>query len=247
MNYFMPLRDQYNHSSLNEIGKSYNSLEDALLIIEKSLENQQEDEITYNYLMALAPTEEEKSIIISIRNDNVKHDEFLREIYAFYKKESASRLRSSDCTYSEAYIPQIKKARLNEMEKIYRYRNILTGLTDTYYKDMMLEALTDCIIHLSEYDYILYLNLERNLSNKKNLRQVTEFTLEELSRYDGSNGNPAYVAVNGIVYDLSSAASWGGGTHFGLTAGMDLTLQFEKCHSTPLILSKLPKVGILKS
>ncbi|WP_238881850.1 cytochrome b5 domain-containing protein [Clostridium sp. YIM B02551] len=247
MNYFVPFGNPFNHSSFDEIGKSYRSVEEVLVIIEKSFDNQQEDEIAYNYLMALSQTEEEKSILISIRDDNLKHDGFLREIYAFYKKQCAPMLRSSDCTYSEAYIPQIKKARLSEMENVYRYRNIMTGLTDKYYRDMMLEALTDCIIHLSKYDYILYLNLERNLSSRKKLRQIKEFTLEELSRYDGSNGNPAYAAVNGIVYDLSNEASWGGGTHFGLTAGMDLTLHFEKCHSTPPILSKLPKVGILKS
>lgn len=247
MNYFIPFRDPYNHSSLDEIGKPYTSMEDALLIIEKSLENQEEDEISYNYLMALAQTDEEKSIIISIRNDDVKHEGFMREIYAFYKKQSATKLRSSGCTYSEAYIPQIKKSRINEVEKINRYRNILTGLPDKYYKDMMLEALTDCFIHISKYDFILYLNLERISSNKKNLRQLKEFTLEELSRYDGSNGNPAYVAINGIVYDLSNETSWGGGTHFGLTAGVDLTLRFQECHSAPHILSKLPKVGLLKS
>ena len=31
-------------------------------------------------------------------------------------------------------------------------------------------------------------------------RQQNEFTLNELSHYYGSNGKPAYVAVEGIVY-----------------------------------------------
>ena len=74
-----------------------------------------------------------------------------------------------------------------------------------------------------------------------------EFTLEELAQYDGSGGKPAYVAVNGIVYDVSIEATWGGGTHFGLYAGKDLTAQFQGCHGMESILSKLPKVGILKA
>jgi predicted heme/steroid binding protein len=85
------------------------------------------------------------------------------------------------------------------------------------------------------------------LSNEERFRQQREFTIEELSNYDGSGGKPAYVAVNGIVYDVSNEPTWGGASHFGLIAGKDLTAQFNGCHGVIQILSKLPKVGVLKS
>ena len=69
------------------------------------------------------------------------------------------------------------------------------------------------------------------------------FTLEELSSYNGRNGNPAYVAVNGVVYDVTNNAAWGGATHFGLTAGTDVTSRFASCHAGQPILSKLKVVG----
>lgn len=69
------------------------------------------------------------------------------------------------------------------------------------------------------------------------------FTREELSRYNGRDGSPAYVAVNGVVYDVSNVAAWGGATHFGLAAGTDLTSQFASCHAGQPILSKLKVVG----
>ena len=72
------------------------------------------------------------------------------------------------------------------------------------------------------------------------------FSLEELAAFDGSNGRPAYTAVNGIIYDVSNSPSWGGGTHFGLYAGKDVSSNFKNCHNTNLVLSKLPKVGILE-
>lgn len=76
-------------------------------------------------------------------------------------------------------------------------------------------------------------------------RQQKQFTLEELAQYDGSNGKPAYVAVEGIVYDLSNVAAWSGGTHFGLKAGKDLTNEFNSHHGVIKKLSSIPKVGIL--
>ena len=69
------------------------------------------------------------------------------------------------------------------------------------------------------------------------------FTLTELSRYNGKNGNPAYIAVSGIVYDVTNNAAWAGATHFGLTAGKDLTPEFTSCHAGQPVLSKLKVVG----
>ncbi|WP_085959830.1 cytochrome b5 domain-containing protein [Clostridium sp. DL-VIII] len=77
------------------------------------------------------------------------------------------------------------------------------------------------------------------------LRQQKQFILEELSQYDGSNGKSAYVAVDGIVYDLSNVEAWAGGKHFGLTAGKDLTSEFNSHHGIKKVLNDKPKVGIL--
>lgn len=84
---------------------------------------------------------------------------------------------------------------------------------------------------------------------KQNLRsqqESTEFTVEELSAYDGTNGKPPYVAVNNVVYDLSGVSMWNRLSHFGLSPGADLTKQFMACHGNPQILAKLPVVGTLK-
>lgn len=71
-------------------------------------------------------------------------------------------------------------------------------------------------------------------------------TREQLAQFDGKNGNPAYVAVNGIVYDVTDNAAWSAATHFGLTAGQDLTQEFASCHAAEQwILSTLKPVGRL--
>ena len=32
------------------------------------------------------------------------------------------------------------------------------------------------------------------------------FTEKELGKYDGQNGNPAYVAIDGVVYDVTNVS-----------------------------------------
>ena len=72
------------------------------------------------------------------------------------------------------------------------------------------------------------------------------FTIEELAKFDGKNGRPAYVAVNGIVYDVTNNRAWAAATHFALTAGKDYTQEFASCHAgQQSILVTLPIIGRL--
>jgi predicted heme/steroid binding protein len=53
------------------------------------------------------------------------------------------------------------------------------------------------------------------------------FTLDELAQFDGQNGAPAYVAVDGLVYDVTGSILWPDGKHarcdLGAMAGKDLS------------------------
>ena len=71
------------------------------------------------------------------------------------------------------------------------------------------------------------------------------FTLEELSQYNGKNGAPAYVAVNGVVYDVTNNSVWRGDSHFGLNPGNNLSIDFATCHPGAMVLTRLPIVGYL--
>ncbi len=87
--------------------------------------------------------------------------------------------------------------------------------------------------------------MENTFENLKNMRQQS-FTLEELSKYDGKDGNRAYVAIDGVVYDVTYNAAWAAGTHFGLKAGNDLSKEISTCHNKEQILKSLEQVGILR-
>lgn len=71
------------------------------------------------------------------------------------------------------------------------------------------------------------------------------YTVEELATFDGQNGNPAYIAIEGVVYDVSLVPQWVGGAHSGFTAGKDLTENMEAAPHGFTKLIGLKEVGIL--
>jgi predicted heme/steroid binding protein len=75
-----------------------------------------------------------------------------------------------------------------------------------------------------------------------------EFTLEELSLYDGKHGKPAYVAYQGKIYDVSHSFLWRKGEHQVLhRAGCDLTKELVQAPHGADLLDKFPIVGALHS
>lgn len=72
------------------------------------------------------------------------------------------------------------------------------------------------------------------------------FHAEELAKYDGLNGNAAYVAVDGKVYDVTGIARWSNGSHAGGTvlAGKDQTEALKRSPHGAKNLENLPIVGL---
>ncbi|NLD60275.1 MAG: hypothetical protein GX647_11535 [Clostridiales bacterium] len=73
-----------------------------------------------------------------------------------------------------------------------------------------------------------------------------ELTIEELAAYNGKDGQPAYVVVNGVIYDVTDVAAWKNGVHNGNVAGKDLTAAVKGSPHGESVLKDLPIVGKLK-
>lgn len=74
---------------------------------------------------------------------------------------------------------------------------------------------------------------------------VKSFTLAQLAIYNGKNGQPAYIAVSGVVYDVTNAQGWKNGSHQGVNAGQDLTSAIAQAPHGTSVLAGLPVVGNL--
>ncbi len=74
---------------------------------------------------------------------------------------------------------------------------------------------------------------------------MKEITLEELKSYNGKDGQPAYVAYMGVVYDVTESAMWGDGEHEAMhDAGLDLTEAHSDAPHDEYIVD-FPEVGRL--
>lgn len=73
---------------------------------------------------------------------------------------------------------------------------------------------------------------------------MKKFTKETLSNYDGQNGRPAYIAVNGSVYDVTNNSHWTNGQHHNIKAGQDIS--YSLLNSSPngeKVLVHINKIG----
>ena len=75
-----------------------------------------------------------------------------------------------------------------------------------------------------------------------------DLTLDELKKYNGQNGNLAYISVDGVIYDVTNAPGWKNGQHQGggATAGMDLSKAINTAPHGKDVLVGLPVIGKIK-
>jgi len=95
------------------------------------------------------------------------------------------------------------------------------------------------------------LNVVQGKGNSENTTLTTDisnlpvYTLDELSKYNGQNGEKAYVAYNGMVYDVTNNENWKNGNHNGQKAGTDLTDAISSSPHGDSVFKNLEVVGTL--
>ena len=72
------------------------------------------------------------------------------------------------------------------------------------------------------------------------------FTIEELKQYNGEDGQPAYIAVEGVVYDVTNVSQWRNAFHHGFQAGIDATEALDDAPHGASMLESATVVGSIK-
>ena len=132
------------------------------------------------------------------------------------------------------------------MSEIYHTVDLLNHSINIETKNMLLKRLEEQLGRLSQlFDMTLY---ESNRGDDAAIPVqggLQVLRRNELLKYNGKNGSPAYVAVNGMIYDVTNSAAWAAASHFGLSAGSDMTGAYASCHANQDVLSHLKVVGRL--
>ena len=80
------------------------------------------------------------------------------------------------------------------------------------------------------------------------MEQPSELRLTELElrQYNGERGRPAYIAYDGVIYDVSDAPNWRGGMHREMHyPGLNLTRSLRKAPHDASVFQRVRRVGVL--
>ncbi|WPC42682.1 ferritin-like domain-containing protein [Clostridium sp. JS66] len=76
-NPYMTTCRNYSSHNMDFTQQAFNK---ALSLIKEAVQDERADELFYDYLISAAPTQEEKDIITSIRDDERNHRQWFKEI-----------------------------------------------------------------------------------------------------------------------------------------------------------------------
>lgn len=154
------LRGDYDYRNANE--QSVNNseiitLNQAIEFIRQSVAGEREDELFYDNLIKQAPSEKEKDIITSIRNDERKHNKILREIYYSFTGQMLPQAPSvpnidSNLSYEE----NLEKALFGELEAVVRYRKIMGTMPSGNNYTLLMSIMTDELRHANKYNFLIH-------------------------------------------------------------------------------------------
>lgn len=134
-------------------------LNEALEMIKKSVMDELDDELFYTALLNQAINQEDKDIIMEIRDDEIKHNKILRDVYYSLTGISLPQPRITEKKEAQTFLQNLKKALMGEIKAADKYRKILSAMPDKENMLHILEILVDELRHADKYNYLITKNM----------------------------------------------------------------------------------------
>lgn len=155
-----------------DVAEELISFNEALDLIRQSIEDEREDEIFYDSIIEIAPTDAEKDIIRGIRDDEKRHNNILRYLYYNFTGMALRETRieseesnvytrhdnNSNTNINNKYMRLLTEAWLGEFAAVRKYRKILGAMPDQRSRTLINSILTDELIHSNKYNYLITKN-----------------------------------------------------------------------------------------
>lgn len=138
------------------------SLEEAIKKIKNSITGEKDDEIFYSILLSQAPTEEDRKVILSIIEDEKKHNKMFKQLYeSLTNTISPQSMMSRTNNSSTIYLKNLEKALFGELKAVEKYREIMAVMPDKEKYAMLMEIMTDEIRHAIKYNLLITKNMHK--------------------------------------------------------------------------------------
>lgn len=126
----------------------------ALQLILEALSGETEDKLFYDYLISIAPSQEDKDIIASIRDDEKEHFDLFRQLYYELTGQMPPQQNNEGFTKPASYCQGIKKSILGEISAVENYRKILFAMVDRRHINILTRIITDEIRHADFFNFL---------------------------------------------------------------------------------------------
>ena len=132
------------------------TLNQAIGLIRQSVGAEKEDEMFYDTIIKQAPTEKEKNIIRSIRDDERKHNQILRRLYY----EFTGQILPEDTLANQEnnnmdYKSNLENALFGELDAVVKYRKIMGTMPSGNSYTLIMSIMTDELRHASKYNFLI--------------------------------------------------------------------------------------------
>ena len=158
-NYYIPRENLPWILDFTNKSVQYN-LNTAVTMVRNSVADEVEDAAMYETLINMAPTEEAKEIITSIRDDEKIHNKILKEVFTELTGVVLPNNTEMANYPKTTYIDGLQKAFMGELKAVEKYREILTYMPSKELYNKILYIMTDEMKHAIKYNYLIttYLN-----------------------------------------------------------------------------------------
>lgn len=131
--------------------------------VKNSVGNEKDDEIMYTSLAEMAPNDEQKEIIISIKDNEIVHNKIFRKIFTeltgvVLQENTMNSPNNKNMQFNKSYMEMLKEAFMGELSAIERYRELLAYAPNMEIYSMIMYVMTDEIRHAAQYNYLMMLN-----------------------------------------------------------------------------------------
>lgn len=131
-----------------------NAFAEAVALLAEAAGSEREDELFYDYLLSVAP-QEDQEVIASIRDDERKHNRLFRQVYCQITGGRAVPEADVEFERPASYCAGLRRALFGELAAVERYRRILFGLSySQVYTNVLTEIYTDELKHAVKWNYL---------------------------------------------------------------------------------------------